>query len=41
MISLNGTWKAKTDNENIGEEDGYFEIDYDDSDWQPIKVPGH
>ncbi|NVM56078.1 MAG: glycoside hydrolase family 2, partial [Candidatus Helarchaeota archaeon] len=41
MINLNGTWKAKPDNEDIGEEEGYYEIDFDDSDWIPIKVPGH
>ncbi|MHA1321375.1 MAG: glycoside hydrolase family 2 protein [Candidatus Helarchaeota archaeon] len=40
-MSLNGTWKAKPDNENIGETEGYYEIDYDDSSWTPIKVPGH
>ncbi len=41
MISLNGTWKAKPDNENVGEAEGFYEIDYDDSDWKSIKVPGH
>ncbi len=41
IFSLNGTWKAITDDENIGEAEGYFELDYDDSDWTFIKVPGH
>ncbi len=41
MLSLNGTWKAKPDNENTGEDEGYFEIEHDDSDWKPIQVPGH
>ncbi|NVM31792.1 MAG: hypothetical protein HWN65_23335 [Candidatus Helarchaeota archaeon] len=41
MLSLNGTWKAKPDNENVGEKKGYYELDYDDSDWAQIKVPGH
>lgn len=41
MLSLNGTWKALTDKENLGEADGFYEIDFDDSDWKPIKVPGH
>jgi len=41
MFSLNGLWKAKTDNENIGEEAGYFETDFRDDDWKSITVPEH
>ncbi len=41
MISLNGIWNAKPDNENVGEEKGYYEVNYDDSDWNSIKIPGH
>ena len=38
MLSLNGNWKAMTDNENNGEAEGYFELDFDDSKWKSIKV---
>jgi beta-mannosidase len=41
LLRLNGTWKAYPDNENIGEAEGYFEIDYDDSEWKSTKLPGH
>jgi len=41
MFSLNGIWKAKADNANVGEEQGYFEIDFIDENWKSIKVPGH
>lgn len=41
ILNLNGTWKAKQDNENIGEREGYYERDFDDSSWKAIKVPGH
>ncbi|MFX1296362.1 MAG: glycoside hydrolase family 2 protein [Promethearchaeota archaeon] len=41
MLSLNGNWKAKPDNNNIGETEAYFEFDYDDSNWKSIKIPGH
>ncbi|MHA1360417.1 MAG: glycoside hydrolase family 2 protein [Candidatus Helarchaeota archaeon] len=41
MLILNGTWKAKTDNDNIGEAEGYYEVDFNETDWKAIKVPGH
>ena len=41
MFNLNGTWKAKPDNEDLGEKEGYHELDFADNDWTPIKVPGH
>jgi len=41
VFNLNGTWKAKPDNEDLGEKEGYHELDFADNDWTPIKVPGH
>lgn len=40
-ISLSGKWKFKTDSENIGFNEGFYKIDYDDANWDEIEVPSY
>ncbi|NIV04133.1 hypothetical protein GWN26_10395, partial [Candidatus Saccharibacteria bacterium] len=39
-LDLSGNWQFKTDSQNRGEQEGWFEQDYDDSAWDKIPVPG-
>jgi len=40
QISLNGTWKFKSDQNNVGQNEKWFSKDMDDSSWENIGVPG-
>jgi len=40
FISLNGTWKFKPDQNNVGQNEKWFSKDIDDSSWENIGVPG-
>jgi hypothetical protein len=40
QISLNGTWKFKPDQNNVGQNEKWFSKDFDDSTWENIGVPG-
>jgi len=39
-ISLNGIWKFKPDQNNVGQNEKWFAKDTDDSSWENIGVPG-
>jgi beta-galactosidase len=40
QISLDGTWKFKPDQNNVGQNEKWFAKDTDDSSWENIGVPG-
>ncbi|NJK95067.1 MAG: hypothetical protein HC905_09295 [Bacteroidales bacterium] len=40
-ISLNGTWNFKADYYNKGEEQDWFESNFNDSGWDKMEVPGN
>jgi beta-galactosidase len=40
QVSLNGTWKFKPDQNNVGQNEKWFSKDIDDSSWENIGVPG-
>ncbi len=40
IIKLHGKWRFHTDNEDKGFDLGYHKIDFDDSRWKEIEVPG-
>lgn len=40
-ISLSGSWKFKTDENNIGTTNGWYKKDYKDINWDNIDVPGN
>jgi hypothetical protein len=37
---LSGIWRFKADPEKVGEKEGWFREDYDDSEWRDFRVPG-
>ncbi|MFQ6131605.1 MAG: glycosyl hydrolase [Armatimonadota bacterium] len=39
--NLEGQWLFRTDPHEVGERQGWAAADYDDSDWQTLRVPGH
>jgi beta-glucuronidase len=40
IIDLSGTWKFQPDPEAVGEKEGWYEPDYDDSGWHDHPIPG-
>jgi hypothetical protein len=39
LPDLTTGWLGEADPDSVGEEEGWFQAEYDDSDWQPIAVP--
>lgn len=37
---LSGIWRFRADPNKVGEKEGWFKTDYDDSNWRDFKVPG-
>jgi len=38
-LNLNGSWKYKIDEENVGIEQGYYKTDVDFSEWENMEIP--
>ncbi len=41
VVKLDGIWRALPDVDDSGEKRGFYKVDYDDSQWYDIRVPGH
>jgi len=39
-ISLNGFWQFKTDPSQLGQEQQWYSVDFNDTDWDKMEVPG-
>ncbi|MGV3505475.1 MAG: sugar-binding domain-containing protein [Adhaeribacter sp.] len=40
-VSLNGSWAFKTDPDNVGQEQAWFDAQYQAAGWEPMAVPGN